>query len=250
MIQLLFKKVKSLYEIIIFIFVSPIPKKDFIIVTGADSSHYKSLKQLLSSIYLYESTTKTLVFNLGLTQLELNELKNKFKTIEIRKFNYSKYPKYFNININAGEYAWKPVIIANVLNEFKCSICWMDAGNVLISPLTTIKKLMNFKGFYSPYSKGKIYEWTLPRSLSFLKTVKKILNKNNLNGACIAVNYKNNTARKVINKWKECIAPTGSNRTNHRQDQAILSVLAHQYKITNKIFNEYYGFKTHQDIDK
>lgn len=28
---------------------------------------------------------------------------------------------------------------------------------------------------------------------------------------------------------KDCIAPEGSNRDNHRQDQAALSVLAHMY---------------------
>ncbi len=237
------------------IFTKRIHNKEFIIVTGTDSSHYKSLKQLLSSIHLHEPFTKTIVFDLGMTLLERNKLKNRFKEIEIRSFNYSKYPEYFNVNINAGEYAWKPVIIIEILNEYRCSVCWMDAGNVITSPLSIIKKIMNLVGFYSPYSSGRISEWTHPKTLKFIGISKKLLSKQNLNGACIAINYKNNNVRNVVYKWekcaleKKCIAPEGSNRNNHRQDQATLSVLAHKFKIVNTIFSKYYGFKIHQDID-
>jgi hypothetical protein len=61
--------------------------------------------------------------------------------------------------------------------------------------------------------------------------------------------------RELINQWKacaltkECIAPAGSSRQNHRQDQAVLSVLAQQYDLTRKIPTKFYGFKIHQDID-
>jgi hypothetical protein len=58
-----------------------------------------------------------------------------------------------------------------------------------------------------------------------------------------------------VNRWKECavtkecIAPEGSNRKNHRQDQAVLSVLAHQSGIAKGMPTRPYGFKSHQDID-
>jgi hypothetical protein len=238
--------------------VRPVPLKNFIIITGADSSHYKSLVQLLSSIILYEKNTKVIVFDLGLTDLEKNELNEKIKTIEtieIRKFDYSKYPKFFNIKINAGEYAWKPIIISNILNEFKCSVIWMDAGNVILSPLKTIRKILNLTGFYSPYSEKKISSWTHPKTLKFLEASNKILEKRNLNGACIAVNYNFSEVKKVIDKWKqcalmkECIAPEGSSRKNHRQDQATLSVIAYQGNIVNLLFKKFYGFKIQQDIN-
>jgi len=235
--------------------VSPIPNKNFIIVTGSDSLHYKNLKQLLSSIMIHEKKTKVLVFDLGLKNIEKNELRKKFKKIEIRKFDYSRYPKYFNIKINAGEYAWKPVIISNTLNEFKCSIFWMDAGNVVSSRLNTIRKILNLTGFYSPFSDGKIYTWTHFKTLKFLKASNKIINKRNLSGGCVGVNYKFNNVKKVINRWKDCslikdcIAPNGSNKKNHRQDQAVLSVLAHQANIVNRLFKNFYNFKIHQRIN-
>ena len=237
--------------------VSPISEKDFIIITAADSSHYKSLKNLLLSIILYEKNAKVIIVDLGLTKSEVEELKKKFKIIEIRKFDYSKYPSYFNIKISAGEYAWKPVIISNILNEFKCSVIWMDAGNIIVSPLRTIKKILNFTGFYVPYSSLKISDTTHPKTLKFLKVSNETLYKQNIGAACIAVNYKFNNVVKTISKWKQCalikqcIAPKGSSRKNHRQDQAVLGVLVYQADIINPLLinTYYYGFKIQQDVN-
>lgn len=249
------KKLKSILQIIPFILTPPVLSKDFLIVTGADTSHYQSLKQLLYSIFLHEPDIKIIVFDLGLTQAERLELKKEFKKIQLRLFDYSKYPSYFNININAGEYAWKPVIIADILNEFKCCICWMDAGNIILSPLIVIRKIVNSIGFYSPNSRGAISDWTHPKTLNFLRASNELLHKHNLNGACVAINYKYSNVKNIIDRWKECalikdcIAPNGSSRENHRQDQAVLSVIAHQSGITKNMPSEYYGFTTHKDID-
>ena len=110
-------------------------KQKLIIVTGSDSSHFKSLLQLLESLKIHEKKTKIIIFDLGITQTEKEILKKQHPEYELRKFNYSHYPSYFNIKINAGEYAWKPVIINDVLNEFKTAVCWLDGGNKLIKPL-------------------------------------------------------------------------------------------------------------------
>ena len=235
--------------------ISPVSIEKFIIITGSDSRYYKSLKQLLLSILLYEKNTKVIVFDLGLSNEESNELKRQFRKIELRKFDYSKYPEYLNIKKNAGEYAWKPVIISNILDEFKSSVFWMDAGNVICSPLITIRKIIKLTGFYSPFSEGNIFKWTHHETLKFLKVSKNIQYKRNLSGGCVAINYDFDKVKKTIHKWKdcaltkECIAPEGSSRKNHRQDQAVLSILAYQANIVNRLFNKFYGFKIHQNIN-
>ncbi|MHB0754987.1 DUF1647 domain-containing protein [Polaribacter sp. M15] len=236
------------------------PKKQkLVIISASDSSHYKSLYQFLESVFIHEKKTKVIVYDLGLKVSERKVLLQSFKTLDLRTFDYSKYPKYFNIKINAGEYAWKPIIIAQVLNEFKCSVCWLDAGNIITKPLNNLRKIIELYGFYSPFSKGLISDWTHYKSLEFLKVSKnkKILNQRNLNGACVCADYNNKKVRNVINQWKECalnkdcIAPNGSNRNNHRQDQAILSTLVYKYipEIGKKMMFKRFGFKIHQDID-
>ena len=77
------------------------------------------------------------------------------------------------------------------------------------------------------------------------------------NGAIIGFNTKIEWVREVINKWelwaqnKNIIAPPGSNRENHRQDQSLLTLLYWEAAIkynfkTNIIFNMIY---IHQDCD-
>ncbi|MDX6747036.1 DUF1647 domain-containing protein [Polaribacter sp. PL03] len=233
--------------------------QDLVIVTGSDSSHFKSLLQLLKSLTIHESNTKVIIFDLGITVKEIEIIKNDFPSFELRKFDYSLYPSYFNIKKNAGEYAWKPVIINNILNEFKTSVCWLDGGNKVVKPLTSIRKLIEFYGFYSPFSKGIISDWTHPKTLDYIGVSSDValLKKRSLNGACVSANYNNIEVRNVIEKWsdcaksKDCIAPEGSSRENHRQDQAVLSTLVYKHipEIGNKMMYRKFGFKTHQDID-
>ena len=228
---------------------------EFVVVSGADSTHYKSLRQFLFSLYKHEPNVKGVVFDLGLLESEKNRLQDSFPLAEIRVFDYSKYPDYFNIKINAGEYAWKPVIFSEIFNKFRCCVCWMDAGNVVTEPLIWVRRVTKKIGMYSPCSSGCISDWTHPKTLEFLNASNSLLNMRNLNGACVAANYQNSKARDIINQWKECalvrecIAPRGSSRENHRQDQAVLSLLAHQSGITTNMPSGYSGFKIHQDIN-
>lgn len=228
---------------------------DLVIVTGADSSHYRSLIQFLSSLEEYEPNIKVVVFDLGLTASERQSVAKTFPTADLRMFDYSKYPSYFDIKSNAGEYAWKPVIVHDVLHEFRCCICWMDAGNLVTEPLIWVRKIVEKSGFYSPISPRRVSDWTHPKTLKLLGASEELLDQRNLSGGCVAVSFKCSTARHLISRWrdcalkKDCIAPSGSNRQNHRQDQAVLSVLAHQSGITRKLPTEKYGFLLQQDVD-
>lgn len=225
-----------------------------VIVTGADSSHYKSLRQFLSSLHMHEPDIEVIVFDLGLIASQRQCLKDDFPRAELRLFDYSRYPDYFNIRVNAGEYAWKPVILYDTLNEFKCCVCWMDAGNLVTKRLFWLRRITKAIGMYSPRSSGLICDWTHPKTIEFLGA-SDVLRKPNLNGACISVCYQNSKVRGLVNQWKdcalirECIAPVGSSRKNHRQDQAVLSVIGHQSGITKNMPTGQYGFRLHQDID-
>lgn len=244
-----------LYKLTYRITSNQLKRDKLVIVTGADSSHYKSLCQFLSHLLRHEPIIKVVVFDLGLSNYERQYLSDNFLTIDLRRFDYAKYPDYFNIKINSGQYAWKPVILADILNEFKCCVCWMDAGNVVTKPLLWLRKTVKKVGIYSPTSSGRISDWTHPATLKYFNVSKHLLYRKNLNGACVAVCYQHQPAREIIAKWKacalsrDCIAPMGSNRRNHRQDQAVLSIIAHQSNIGKKISLGHYEFKIHQDID-
>ncbi len=235
---------------------SAVPLRDsFVLVTGADTTHFKSLMNLLRSVAKWEPGLRCIVYDLGLTPSQQRELSAEFPSREVRRFDYSKYPAYFDIRVNAGEYAWKPVIFSDVFQEVKGSVAWFDAGNLLTGPLTLMRKVVQWKGFYSPFAKGTVADWTHRATLEYLNADKAIYRKQNLAGYCVAANYRSPKAGKFVERWRECalvkacIAPAGSNRSNHRQDMSVLSVLANQIGLPLYLSRFLLGFKCQQDVD-
>jgi hypothetical protein len=233
-----------------------VPLRDpFVLVTGADRTHYRSLGNLLRSAAKWEPDLRCIVYDLGLTPPQLSELSAEFPAREIRRFEYAKYPAYFDIRVNAGEYAWKPIIFSDVFNELQCSVCWFDAGNIVTGPLTLLRKTVQWTGFYSPIVKDTIEKWTHPKTLEILKVEDSIRKRPPLAGGCVAASYRFENARRFVQQWrecaleKECIAPAGSNRYNHRQDLSVLSILVYQMRLPLFMSSYKPGFIFQQDAD-
>ena len=230
-----------------------------IIITGASSNHYKSLLQLIETFEKHLSKETIIIYNLGLDENKASTILNICKKNDYiyKIFDYNKYPSFFNININAGEYAWKPAVIKEVSDEYKDIIFWLDAGCIVKNNLFILKKFIEKNYIYSPMSKGVINDWTHIKTIQYLNVDKKYYNSRNVSGGIIAFDNRIDWIKELINKWqkyssiKECIAPDGSDRSNHRQDQSILTILLHQYKdkYIFEITKKYLGIKPHCDID-
>lgn len=225
------------------------------IVTGCDSSHFKSQVQFLNSLYQHEPNIKTVYYDLGITDNQRNIIVDNFPFVIIKKFDFIEYPEFFNIKKNAGEYAWKPTIIWNELINSSNLILWLDAGTIIIDNLNSIRRILKIRGFYSPISTGVVKEWTHEGMIRYLNITDDIFKKRNLSGGVVGYNNNNRKAKLLAEccfnyaKAKECIAPSGSNRSNHRQDQALLTVLAYKFNMVKGMPKRYYGFDVHKDID-
>lgn len=68
------------------------------VVSAASENHAKSLIQFLNSLFLHEKDIQCYVYDLGLNQ-ETVDLLKQFNII-YKKFNFERYPDYFNISIN------------------------------------------------------------------------------------------------------------------------------------------------------
>ena len=234
------------------------------VVTGASQNHIKSLYQFLNTID--RSITRCYVYDLGLSKESSEDLK-KIENIYFRNFDYSKYPSYYNININAGEYAWKPAIINEVTNELVLEnghiryLLWCDSGNKLYdSKLNRVCNFLNKNLIYSPCSSGNVRLWTHPLTLNWfsIDIEAQLLLKVNRNGAMLGFNITNPDVVNFIKEFarcasiKECIAPEGSSRLNHRQDQAVFTILYYNFVATNtgaKVEDTYLDISIHNDID-
>jgi hypothetical protein len=234
-------------------------KKELKIISGADSSHFRSLLQLINSIKIFEKgKIKVLVYDLGLTKDETAFLSLLHPDIQLRRFEYEKYPSSYNININSGNYAWKPAIIYEEYFSMSKNnmLFWLDAGCFVKKPLSLVRASIHFTGFYSPFGGGTNKNWT------HYKTIERLGLKGEEDKKMLAsgiVGLKTGFIRndKLVKSWyqasqiEEIIAPAGSSKDNHRQDQSLLSLLYYNaYKLSKPPLISHKGLEilAHKDI--
>jgi hypothetical protein len=231
-----------------------------LIVTGASNNHYLTFINMINSFVNFSNTeNKLIVYNLGFDEDKWLNIQNLYKNhanIIYKIFDYSKYPEWFNINIEAGQFAWKPTIIYNTWLEYENEIIvWMDAGNLVLNNLTELQNFVLINGIYSGVSSGDITKWTHPETIKYMNCT--WVNEINRNGACIGFNTKIDYVKDFLTEYyncsqtKECICPDGSSRKNHRQDQAVFTVLFYKYiiKYNFSSSNEYIGYTIHNDVE-
>jgi hypothetical protein len=228
------------------------------IVTGASGNHFACLGNLLDSIEVNESDTRTIVYDLGLDAVQVRELAG--GRWEIRKFAFDDYPAYCRIDDSqrytgfhidkgrhSGCYAWKPIIISDILEEVGGAVLWLDAGNLVHRPLAGIRSTLAAQGIYAPVSQGTIQRWMHPKTLAYLEVPPGHLVNTNRNAAVLGFAPGRPGILELVREWRRCaldescIAPTGADHSNHRWDQALLSALVYQ-------FQERYGYELADDL--
>ncbi len=229
------------------------------IVTGASQNHFKSLCQFLNSLQTAQ-LANTHVWDFGISAESLAHLEVSFKNkgIRIHRFPFEEYPDYFAIEKEAGHYAWKPVAIYLTALEVREGVLlWCDAGNRRDGPLENARIVIRSQGVYSPISAGTMRTWTHPGCLAWFGIGEEdpVLRLPPRNGAIVGFDLGNVRAWQLLETWaelaqqKDCIAPAGSSRANHRQDQAVLSVLYYRFTKNKSLASTNICLITHQDCD-
>ena len=233
-----------------------------LIITGASNNHYFTMIQFINSFINNNINDNLIIYNLGIDNERWNELIKKYSNYNFifKIFDYSKYPKWFDINVNAGEYAWKSAIIYESYIAFPDEIIiWMDSGNIINDNLINLKTFIEKNYIHSGVTSGNIKDWTHPDTIKLLKCDN--INRQNRNGACIGFNTRCSWTKEFIELFyncclnKEIIAPIGSSRKNHRQDQAVFTILFYKYlekynftNYQNTSWNKFIGYSIHNDI--
>ena len=213
---------------------------NIIFVTAAEKNYFNQLESLLKSYNKYLSN-KLIVYDIGLTKNQLQYLKDNFENLEIIKFQFNQYPKFIGeyFDDKLGNYAWKPIIVEQVMQQHKSKVVWLDAGNLITKKIVFLKIALTTFGLVVPTSSNTIKDWTHPSTIEYIGINKKYLNSNNYASGLIGFDYNSKKAKKILELWskfsqiQECISPKDSNRANHRQDQAVLTLLLYKYYFTN-----------------
>lgn len=223
------------------------------IATGASANHGMSLVQLLRSLRKWEPRTPVAVYDLGLEQKHLDAIAE--TGFAVTRFPYEDYPEHLDITKNAGEYAWKPAIVRREVARSSLPLIWMDAGDVLTFPMLWIRFCLSTVGFYSAGSAGTVGQWTHPGMYAALGLPQGWNGgRQPLDGSCIAFNTRIGRVGELLEQWyagamdKSVIAPEGSDRSNHRQDQALLSLLAYRLNVVSGPSRTDPAVKKHRDV--
>jgi hypothetical protein len=214
------------------------------VVTAASSNHAGALRYLLES--LRRLGARVDCYDLGLTAYERAALPT-WPQFVLHPFNYGTYPAHLNVEVNAGEYAWKPVVVAEVVERVRADggrehVLWCDAGTYF-DALDPVEQLIGAsRGVWVRRSSGTMRQWTHPAMFRYLNADPETYgDRPNADATLIglATGHAEEAVRErvyheVVMPWRacalarDCIAPPGSSRRNHRQDQAALSYLVHR----------------------
>lgn len=234
--------------------------KSIVYVTASDENYFKRSMNLLRSINKFDPKQKVVFYDLGLNETQQKTLLE-FANVTVKKFNFEEYPKFISERRDnhekLGEYGWKGIIFKTELTNSESSVLWLDAACVLTKNPLLIKLLISAYGFFATYSSNNISDWTHKDTLNYFNFPKNLYSKRNFMSGIVGSN-KSNSSLNLVSQWskysqiEECIAPKNSNRFNHRQDQAVLTLLIYINKIQNTCSKYYkiYGIKIGQTFSK
>jgi hypothetical protein len=234
-------------------------KYDLILVSGANYKYYNYSLSVLNNITNIIEKNKNLnimiiFYDLGLLDEQIKNLNNIFHKIIFKKFDFSKYPEHVSLEKYNGKnctYAWKPIIFYEVCEEYNNLVYWFDTRSNFTN-FSNIINIINNNYIYSPVSDGTVKKWTHPTTLIYMNGYKYI-NCNSRAAGIFGINYNIKWCKDLVTEWKdlalirECICPDGSDRSNHRQDQSVLTILYYKYynKYNFKIIDNYIDMSPH-----
>ena len=249
---------------------------ELVIVTGANAKHFWTLLNLLNSIEAHEPGAAVVTYDLGLSEEQRQTLVHTYRRHTHRRFPFEDYPAHFDMSRGAGAYAWKPVIVAACLEEFGPragvdAVLWLDAGCALRRPLEAFRESVRQHGFHSPRSPGTVERWTHPATLAHfavggtlaappaagagrepapvLPPNARVRQYRMLSAGILGLDHARGGVRELVAAWaacaleRDCIAPDGSSRENHRQDQSALSILAARFGYTEAVDIRHPGYE-------
>jgi hypothetical protein len=113
------------------------------VLTYASHSFYDRLENLVGSVQLWAPEFKILVIDMGLNKTQ-KQCVRQMNGVDFWDFDFRNYPKHVR---NLRSFAWKPIVIAELLQKYS-SVIVQDAGQEFRSPPNSIQKLLQEDGYF------------------------------------------------------------------------------------------------------
>jgi len=203
-----------------------------VILTGANSLYFLGLANLVGSIHFWAPDHDVIVYDLGLTKPFAAEVRRWRKTTLVSDFAPEHAPAHWR---TPRLYAWKPLAIHHALLRHP-SVLWIDAGSDLRAPVAEIQAYLEQDGHL--FVQGQDLDMTLMShdiTYAALGTQKaRFIGKQHFAGNLQGYTQNGQARMLILEPFyqcalnRDCIAPAGSDLSNHRFDQTVLSILIYQ----------------------
>lgn len=211
--------------------------EDIGIITAASSAYFVQLKTLVGSIHMWEPMgTPIRIYDLGL-DADQKAIIGTWKGCEIRAISDSIAPHYKHKDW-LRTYAFKGVIIEDALEDFP-AVLYIDAGLVLLRPMDIVRSTLYQYGYFLLPDHSNAFPWP-NHSFHHPETLRRTgcVGPEKIEAATITTPCLGGIQGYRRGHWfhkhiliplsscsvdPDCIAPVGSNRSNHLQDQTVLN---------------------------
>ena len=213
---------------------------DLVIVTSSTPGYFPRLRNLIGSIHFWEPKLKIVVYDMGLTPELIDEVMT-WKNVELKEFDFSKYPPYVSLVWN---FAWKLFMIEEEMKNHP-AICWLDSGVELRHPLVSMRYFLERDGFFSTTMEKRQHitgRTTMQETFDKMKdygieelehfdeeTIKK---GPYCSGYIMAFDHRD-TSKSILEygfkcaRDEACISPKEAHSDNHNFDQSAITIAAY-----------------------
>ncbi|XP_013421926.1 uncharacterized protein LOC106181925 [Lingula anatina] len=214
------------------LFKADIQNMNFTLVTGSDNVYFDGLVNLVGSVHYWESRRNIVVYNLGLSETQIQRVKSWCRTKLVNfHLDSPRYPEHVSY---LKKFAWKSVVLKDAVDRFG-KILWIDAGCDVRGPMSKIDDFLKQDGHF--FVQGQDVDMTRLTHFNmfryFNETMSKFKGKYSFAGGISGWVKGSKAYRRILPRWIQCsmdvtcISPLGAGLANHRYDQSALSVIAY-----------------------
>lgn len=222
---------------------SSFPSSSCVIITGSSSLYFPRIKNLLGSIMTHASATTAVVYDLGLTDAQIDEITSWGFKVERLGVSSSGLHGRAGEGWDKSSYAFKPQVILHAVSKYGC-VLWLDSSFEIHAPLTCVFDQILEDGLLL-----SVNSWLFPSVYAHRATLERFgvwhpsseqskqqekidqLPLEIQSGIVGVSSTHQHIVDMIIKPWAECarqpecIAPEGSDKSNHRQDQTVLNAI-------------------------
>ena len=207
------------------------PLPTLTVASGASQGYFRCIDRFLRSAARYhlQHRHRFIAYDLGLSLDQRLALARFHPWCEWRDFDFSAYPPH--VALASGHYAWKPIIIADLLDECSGQVLWLDSATLLHDDLNVVSATLGRFGTYTLAGQAAISERCDPMTLAALAASPEILDRQERVAGVVGFDATHPVALRIARAWRRHalieahIAPRSPRLPAHNPEQALLSIL-------------------------